>query len=109
MKRVYPEDTQRSDGNSVTLKYLFKSFVYGIGFSEYMGCIFFKGMYPGRKWADGARLREVCEDHEKKLAEIQTHTTELEQQRKGESVSLFIHITATRLKERVRNFRATVI
>ncbi|XP_026789426.3 coiled-coil domain-containing protein 17 [Pangasianodon hypophthalmus] len=41
-----------------------------------------EGMYPGRKWADGKRLQEVCEHHEQKLAEIRAHTTELEQQRK---------------------------
>lgn len=52
-------------------------------------------MYPGRAWADGARLQEVCEHHEQKLAEIQAQTTELEQQRKGESVSLLIDISAT--------------
>lgn len=53
-------------------------------------------MYPG--WADGERLQAVCRHHEQKLAEIQAHTTELEQQRKGESVLLLIHITATRFE-----------
>ncbi|KAK3556638.1 hypothetical protein QTP70_010828 [Hemibagrus guttatus] len=35
-----------------------------------------------RKCADGERLQEVCRHHEQKLAEIQAHTIELEQQRK---------------------------
>ncbi|TSL22065.1 Coiled-coil domain-containing protein 17 [Bagarius yarrelli] len=40
------------------------------------------GLYPGRKRSDGETHREVCEHHEQKLAEIQKHTSQLEQQRK---------------------------
>ncbi|XP_017335638.1 coiled-coil domain-containing protein 17 [Ictalurus punctatus] len=66
-----------------------------------------QGLYQGRKWVDGERLQEVCEHHEQKLAEIRSHTTQLEQQRKEieRQIALVGHDGTAHLKEMLHELK----
>ncbi|KAM9482376.1 coiled-coil domain-containing protein 17 [Clarias gariepinus] len=66
-----------------------------------------EGMYPGRRCADGDRLKEACERYEQKLAEIRARTTELEGQRKEieQQMALFGHNGTAHMTEMLHELK----